>query len=256
MLALPKRRDGIGFTLVELLIVMAIIAILAGLLLAGVTAARRRAKRSAATIELKNIETALNAYRFDFNRFPPDWNMAEGWDSGQCLVFYLGTAFRAGVRPTPPWGGGPLAWRADRTAPAYFEFPATRIDTTGHFVDPWGTDGRDETGQVYYYQFDNNDDDLQKNTQYYAGAADLVTGRSPYNWNMTNVHPQTVDIWSAGPNGRDLITGGDPGDPSRSPPIPAIPAPFFVSMDSPVSMQIYTIRDGDGKQPSDDVGNW
>jgi prepilin-type N-terminal cleavage/methylation domain-containing protein len=244
VLALPKRRDGIGFTLVELLIVMAIIAILAGLLLAGVTAARRRAKRSAATIELKNIETALNAYRFDFNRFPPDYHLNTtpyenwSWDSGQCLVYYLGSSYRAGQAPTPLVGAAPAGWVSDRTAPAYFEFPATRIDTTGHFVDPWGTDGRDETGQVYYYQFDNNDEDLTKESWGPAVAAAQADGRGPSNWNMTNVHPQTVDIWSPGPAGVDHIAAD----------------PYYIGWDTSVAVT-HTPEQLATRFP-DMVGNW
>ena len=68
----PSSARRRGFTLIELLIVIAIIAVLASLLLAVVVAARRMAAQYAAIDDLQAIKKALQSYRTDFQRYPPD----------------------------------------------------------------------------------------------------------------------------------------------------------------------------------------
>lgn len=63
----PSQRS---FTLIELLTVIAIIAILAGLLLPAIAAARRYAKISQAKNDIKNIQTAIRAYYNEYGKLP------------------------------------------------------------------------------------------------------------------------------------------------------------------------------------------
>ena len=59
-----------GFTSLELLIVIAIIAILAGLLLPALSTAKTRAKVAQAKTEMANLETAIKAYESEYIRMP------------------------------------------------------------------------------------------------------------------------------------------------------------------------------------------
>lgn len=59
-----------GFTLVELLMVVALIGILATLSIPAYTVFIDRAKNGRAKSEVRLLETEINAYRFDTNSFP------------------------------------------------------------------------------------------------------------------------------------------------------------------------------------------
>jgi len=88
----PVKRAGelrarlvTGFTLIELLVVIAIIAILAAILLPALAAAKQRAIRAECMGNVKQLNTALLGYAYDFNDQFPQWstNNANGfwpWD--------------------------------------------------------------------------------------------------------------------------------------------------------------------------------
>jgi prepilin-type N-terminal cleavage/methylation domain-containing protein len=61
-----------GFTLVELLTVIAIIAVLVTLLTTGLTSAKRKARQAACTSNLRQISLALNMYLDDLTKRPHD----------------------------------------------------------------------------------------------------------------------------------------------------------------------------------------
>jgi type II secretion system protein G len=64
-----------GFTLVEMLVVIAIITVLAGLVLAGVTAARRHSKEKATEATISRLGLAISRYEMDFGDFPDSGGM-------------------------------------------------------------------------------------------------------------------------------------------------------------------------------------
>ena len=69
--ASSKARGG-GFTLIELLVVIGIIALLAGMIVGGTRYAGTTMRRNRIQAELKQLVTAIEAYRAKFNQYPPD----------------------------------------------------------------------------------------------------------------------------------------------------------------------------------------
>jgi type II secretion system protein G len=61
-----------AFTLIELLIVVAIIAILAAIAVPNFLEAQTRSKVSRTKADMRTVTTAVESYRVDRNRYPPD----------------------------------------------------------------------------------------------------------------------------------------------------------------------------------------
>ena len=68
-------RSGKGFTLIELMVVIAIILILALIAVPAYRNMQIRAKKARVQEDLRNIATALEAFYVDWNQYPPadDW---------------------------------------------------------------------------------------------------------------------------------------------------------------------------------------
>jgi len=85
----PARSARRGFSMVELLIVITIIAILVSMLLVGVQAAVGRARVATVVAEFKNFEQAIKDFEAEFGMQPPsyivlhetgaDWNLNNQW---------------------------------------------------------------------------------------------------------------------------------------------------------------------------------
>ena len=76
-MAKDKRCREAGFSLIELLVVMVILVLLTSVVAPNVIKYIGGAKRDTATVQAKNIQTALELYRVDNGRLP---NANEGLD--------------------------------------------------------------------------------------------------------------------------------------------------------------------------------
>lgn len=68
--AKKKESLGKGFTLMELLVVISLIAILAGMVLAAMPAIMNSVKRKEASLTLKGLEAGLSDYKLDNSWYP------------------------------------------------------------------------------------------------------------------------------------------------------------------------------------------
>ena len=66
-----KRQGQKGFTLIELMIVIAIIGILAAIAIPNFVSYRKRSYDTAAQSDLKNLMTAQEAYYVDYSKYLP-----------------------------------------------------------------------------------------------------------------------------------------------------------------------------------------
>ena len=94
------RRNGqAGFTLIELMIVIAIIAVLAGVVTTNLISAMGKGNTTAAAAQISNFKTALIAYKLEFKKFP---TTSEGLNA---LVNNGKTNFLDATEvPRDPWG--------------------------------------------------------------------------------------------------------------------------------------------------------
>ncbi len=95
-----------GFTLVEMLVVIAIIGILAAMLLPALAAAKTAAKKGQAKTEMSSIVTAIEGYDQDYSRFPL---IKAETDYAASHTNIQGGDFTTGYVPNPQTG---ISWPA------------------------------------------------------------------------------------------------------------------------------------------------
>jgi prepilin-type N-terminal cleavage/methylation domain-containing protein len=91
-------EDKRGFTLVELLVVVAIIGILASLITAAAFRARVAAKKAAIAIEISQLDMACKAFKERFGEYPPDFADADRTLAAQRVRQFIAKAFPRCVR--------------------------------------------------------------------------------------------------------------------------------------------------------------
>ena len=118
------RRDK-AMTMVEMVTVIAIIAVLAGILLPALSKARQTARETRAASDIHQLEVALRMYAEDCGLYPPDEGPADPPTGCNSLIDHLETR---GVDPP------------------YAQWP-DNVKDSGNLLDPWG--------RPYRYRYDH-----------------------------------------------------------------------------------------------------
>jgi prepilin-type N-terminal cleavage/methylation domain-containing protein len=139
--ALRPLREQSAFTLVELLAVITIIGILAGLTLGAAGAVRRHGATSTAKAEVAALQAACDRYFADNNQYPTTNSMPDpssSSDVNPSLGSTYGTAGKAlfnSLFGTNQYNLPPSTKRYFEPKPAMVS-SATQADP--YFIDPWG----------------------------------------------------------------------------------------------------------------------
>jgi prepilin-type N-terminal cleavage/methylation domain-containing protein len=130
---LTPRRPTAAFTLIELLAVITIIGILAGLTLGAAGAVRRHGATSTAKAEVAALQAACDRYYADYNSYPTTTNsMPDPSSSGNPTQYTT-----AGLTLFTNLVGSTTLTNAP-TSKRYFEPKPSMVNTNGYFIDPWG----------------------------------------------------------------------------------------------------------------------
>jgi prepilin-type N-terminal cleavage/methylation domain-containing protein len=232
------RRRRAGFTIVELLVVISVIAILASLLLPVLSTVTRKAKETKAKLEARDIATAIQGYDSAYGRFPvsaaaqaaanPDFTYGGTFQTPGAPV-KIGTVVGGSVLNNAevvailmdvtnylyPGGGWTVNTNYQKN-PQQTIFLNAKMsgDTSSPGV---GTDlvYRDPWGNPYIITMDLNYDEMCKDTFYCSnsvsggGLNGLINSDVPSttdNWQYRG----KVMVWSAGSDGK--IDGSVPAN--------------------------------------------
>ena len=102
-------RNSRGFTLIELMVVVVILGILAGLIVPRIMGRPEEAKQTKARIQLESIDTALKLYRLDSGVYPSTeqglQSLVEAPSVGELPKNWRqGGYLEKGKIPRDPWG--------------------------------------------------------------------------------------------------------------------------------------------------------
>ncbi len=171
-----------GFTLIEMLAVIAIIGILAGLLIPAASKARKEAAIRKAQVTISALETALSMYYTDYGAFPPSCTLSTTQANGNTYSATqpLSGTNLVGALSAPTKGGPYMKFRNE---------DLIKDPSSSRLIlkDPWG--------RAYIYVSRSS-----------LGSG--VTGIGPFWSNTTDVTKNTYNIYSFGPDGTTETTGG------------------------------------------------
>jgi prepilin-type N-terminal cleavage/methylation domain-containing protein len=141
------RRPAAGFTLVELVVVMAIIVVLAGLAIGLRTTIRSKENITKTKLQVALLENALADYQFDHGAYPSSLD-AEGRKGDEVLYKHL---YHDGVEAREAGAASPKIYLAALEPETNSKSGQAWIQGKGaeaRIVDPWGESYRYRSGDA------------------------------------------------------------------------------------------------------------
>jgi general secretion pathway protein G len=136
---LGRARARRGFTLIEVMIVIAIILALSGLVAVALFGQRDKAKTDTVRIQMNNIRSALDFFRLDYDRYPKDEEgIAVLWDKSKLDPEADATKWHQYLKESMPNDGWGHPW-------GYKQQSEHTDDTTKFDLWSYGPDGQDGT---------------------------------------------------------------------------------------------------------------
>ena len=156
-----SRPGSSGFTLIELMAVITIIVILAGLVVGGLGFVNDRQAKEKAKVQIALLSKAIEEYKLDNGVYPPSGNSADGLSqSATCLyipLFYEGYDYGKQATPPTTWTKTVSATVIPKSIKIYLPdldpvsskqgwiVAATTVAATMSVLDPWGKEYRYRT---------------------------------------------------------------------------------------------------------------
>jgi general secretion pathway protein G len=130
-----KRKGQAGFTLIEIMVVVMIIAMLSTIVGVNVINRLEKAKRGGAAAQIRSLMTALDNFRLDCGYYPTTDQGLEALISPpsggrQCKNYQQGGYLTGGI-PLDPWG-----------SPYVYFSPG--LGGEDYTIESYGADGQDE----------------------------------------------------------------------------------------------------------------
>ncbi|MGA0334381.1 MAG: type II secretion system protein GspG [Kiritimatiellia bacterium] len=116
-----------GFSLVELLVVMAVIAILMGIVIGVSGSIQRKAAEAKARAEIADLMNELEVYKSDMGTYPSSLGDLVNWYQTEKYKVDFDLTDLNGTTPVDPWGNP-------------YEYPASGVKEFTYFIGSKGPD--------------------------------------------------------------------------------------------------------------------
>lgn len=164
---ITQRHGKPAFTLIELMAVITIIVILAGLVVGGLGFVTERQAKEKAKVQLSLLGKGLESYRLDMGVYPASANSSDGLtQSNKCLyqaLFYEGYDYNKQTNPPANWTKATTIYVSDLDPTTSKQGWVTAVTGTNPVVpasttvtDPWGNEYRYRSGKLASGTTNNN----------------------------------------------------------------------------------------------------
>ncbi len=203
-----------GFTLVELLTVITIIAALAAFIFPAIRSSVTRAKKTRCRANIDNLTIAINGYYNDFGAYPDYPKKGTSGDpprtdagtpevDNDVILRILRGRYWDGnkwvnddlVRDSQRWNGPYIELKETKDFAPYDDVDQSQIKNTGgsdrrFFTDGWRSSQSKNKGKYTVYRFK------------FPGTR-LTGGGEPHETAGPTFNVDSFDIWSGGPDGKE-----------------------------------------------------